>query len=259
MHTMMLACFSSSAGISISMSFKGCGIYPRRVTCPARIRRAVRRAEPSILIAPARMRSRPLLAQEFIVKLGEALGHLRGAEMIPHTGIRGRSHAQRASPDWQSRKRSREAKASASRGGTSQPVFPSSINSGTPPTEVATTGRPAAMASRAAIGKPSSRDGITKTSQRRQHGSEVVNPPKKLNLPPESGVRDRLFQFLALRPRAGNLHSESREFTPERGRRTEQVLDPFQLHQSPRSPEDDLRCGAVAQGRRVAGGTVTPA
>ncbi len=66
-------------------------------------------------------------------------------------------------------------------------------------------------------------------------------------------MRDRRFQLLALRPRAGNLHSESREFAPERGRRAEQVLDPFQLHQSPRSPEDDLRCGAVVQGRRVAG------
>ena len=49
----------------------------------------------------------------------------------------------------------RLAIASGFAGGTNQPVFPSTTNSGVPPTAVATTGIAAAIASRTTLGIPS--------------------------------------------------------------------------------------------------------
>ena len=57
-----------------------------------------------------------------------------------------------------------EANASESRGGTKNPVSPSTTSSGTPPTFVATTGLPDAIASSSAMGRPSDSDGSAKRS-----------------------------------------------------------------------------------------------
>ena len=73
-----------------------------------------------------------------------------------------------------------EANAAAFRGGTSRPVSPSTTASGFPPTSHATTGSPAAIASRIALENPSSREGWTKRSEaRRRSGTSVRLPTKR--------------------------------------------------------------------------------
>ena len=66
---------------------------------------------------------------------------------------------------------SRSAIACVSRGRTRKPVSPSSTTSGTPPTLVATTGRPAASASMIVTGVPSLADVSTTASQIAYHGA----------------------------------------------------------------------------------------
>ena len=74
----------------------------------------------------------------------------------------------------------RRQRRSGSRGGTSRPVSPSTTASGFPPTSHATTGSPAAIASRIALENPSSREGWTKRSEaRRRSGTSVRLPTKR--------------------------------------------------------------------------------
>ena len=75
--------------------------------------------------------------------------------------------------------RTAAASASGAPGGTSQPVTPSSTSSRMPPTAVATTGRAAAIASIAADGSPSNRDGNTKRSARARRAATSVRLPSR--------------------------------------------------------------------------------
>jgi hypothetical protein len=70
------------------------------------------------------------------------------------------------------------ARAAASPAGTSRPVSPSATISGRPPTLLATTGNPTAMASMAAIPRPSCNDGRTKTSAPGSRCSTAVEKPQ---------------------------------------------------------------------------------
>ena len=63
------------------------------------------------------------------------------------------------------------------------PVSRSTISSGRLPTAVATTARPAAIASRTALGIPSLKDGCTRKSQARRNGAGARNPRKRTLLP----------------------------------------------------------------------------
>ena len=69
------------------------------------------------------------------------------------------------------------ASASGSAGGTNSPVRPASTNSGLPPTAVAITGRPLAIASKIVFEMPSASDGRTNiSSPRRIAGTSRRSP-----------------------------------------------------------------------------------
>ena len=98
-------------------------------------------------------------------------------EVIERRRPSGRTSSARARPRGPPRRGARPAPGSPSAvhdavgervrrrpGGTSSPVRPSSISSRMPPTPEATIGRPAAIASRTALGNDSDRDGRTKMS-----------------------------------------------------------------------------------------------
>ncbi len=75
------------------------------------------------------------------------------------------------------------ARAGASSGGTRSPHAPPSRASGTPPTRVAQTGTPAAIASRTANGRPSRWEGRTKTSAAPRQRAGSVRQPAKTTRP----------------------------------------------------------------------------
>ena len=100
-------------------------------------------------------------------------------DLLPDGGL-GTVHRMRARPSSPialrrtgspARISSRSASACVSWGRTRKPVSPSSTTSGTPPTFVATTGRPAASASMIVTGVPSLTDVSTTASQIAYHGA----------------------------------------------------------------------------------------
>ena len=84
----------------------------------------------------------------------------------PPAPCRGRpGPSQGAGPDRRPDRRSRPPAHAASPGATRWPLTPSSTSSETPPTAVATTGRPAAIASISTTGTPSAKEGSTSASE----------------------------------------------------------------------------------------------
>ena len=117
------------------------------------------------------------------------------------------------------------ASASGSAGGTSAPVTPSSTSSGLPPTSVAITGRPVAIASRIVFEMPSARDGSTKQSRpRRIAGTSVRSPGSQARWATRACVED------AFDLRAQRAVADDRE--PHAGRRARR--DGQRAHERPR-------------------------
>src|SRR5512141_2815390 len=66
------------------------------------------------------------------------------------------------------------------------------MDSAKPPTRLATTGLPAAIASRAATPNPSNKDGMTKISIRRRNSSGLATKPRNVTLSPTPRARARV-------------------------------------------------------------------
>src|SRR5579885_1732308 len=94
------------------------------------------------------------------------------------------------SPGSAPRRASALPSAAASPGGTRSPVTSSTTTSASPPTRLATTGRPAAIASNAANPTPSCREGSATTSAAARHAATSVrNPTKRTALPSDAAAR----------------------------------------------------------------------
>ena len=138
--------------------------------------------------------------QQFVIKPAEALCHLRETEVIPHPCLSGCSHTQPSLRVVQQKTDAGSQGLEIAR--RDEPAsLPVLYKLGDSPTAEATTGKPAAMASRTETGKPSSREGSTKTSQR---GSTEL----RLSTHPRNST-------LRARPSSSNLCSNSLPCGPD--------------------------------------------
>ena len=134
-------------------------------------------------------------------------------------------------------------------GSTSKPVSPSTTSSGIPPTRVATTGRPAAIASRTPSGKLSAREGWTRTSSSGSRSrTSATKPWKRASTPAACACRS---SPVAQRAVAVELESQRCLHQP---RRLEQDVDPLPVLEVRRDPGDEPSSRAA---RTVLGPTST--
>ena len=181
------------------------------------------------------------------------------------TRRRAASPSRRASSGSRRSRITASARASGSLGGTRRPVSPSTTSSGLPPTRVATTGRPAAMASSRALDMPSSTEDRTNTSKRGRSRAALGTAPRKRTPPlrPRRAPGPRGTERSGPSPTMMSLaEGSSRRIE---GRRLQQLLVPA-LPDEPRDGAHDLVVGlhperlgrvrwATAAGR---GGRVNP-
>ena len=134
----------------------------RKAKPPARATRVMRRNDSG---SGPRASDEPAGGEQTLVQSvdirDEAIRSIGGQ----HAGSRGSAQPLALRRDRPSRASIVAARATASSTGTSRPVSPSVTTSGTPPTSVDTTARPAAMASMRATGEPSLRDVNATTSR----------------------------------------------------------------------------------------------
>ena len=134
------------------------------------------------------------------------------------------------------------ASAAGSPGGTNHPDVPCSTSSATPPTSVATIGRPAAIASMTAEGSPSNRDGRANTSARASSDGDVAAVTQQMHSPAQRRVVNRV--------------SEPRP-DPDRHRRSRCAARAFPAT-GPRPPLG-LRCPSADAGGQPSRHTLSPA
>jgi len=113
---------------------------------------------------------------------------------------------------------------------TSRPVSPSTTTSGTPPTALATTGRPAAIASRIEIGIPSESDESTKTSARASRSGTSLHSPSSVT--PSMPSRNSA---------CGPSPATSARNEPGSSERSAAARDPEALRQDQPADADDQR------------------
>ena len=128
----------------------------------------------------------------------------------------------------------RSAKAASSSRSTSQPVTPSTTTSGTPPTRVATAGRPLAAASISTSGVPSLSDEFTTMSDAACHTGIASLQPANRTASPQAEGRGLRLQLGPQRPIADDAQPGLRVRRVDRGEHPQQAVDALDLRQPAR-------------------------